>query len=74
MIEQDSQGLELFERSQVLFQGVSISHDFLSPDAHVLHAQLKKKVSIGTYILISNVMHIEKFCCILLLAVFRREG
>jgi hypothetical protein len=41
-MEQDAQALELFERPQVLPQDVSISHDFLSPDAHVLHAQLKR--------------------------------
>jgi hypothetical protein len=41
-MEQDAQALELFEGLQVLPQDVSISRDFLSPDTHVLHAQLKK--------------------------------
>jgi hypothetical protein len=48
-MEQDAQALDLFERLQVLPQDVSILHDFLSPDAHVLHAQLKK-VSLGYYL------------------------
>jgi hypothetical protein len=53
-MEQDAQALELFQRSQVLPQDVSISHDFLSPDAHVLHAQLKKSFTVGRLVLMKN--------------------
>ncbi len=41
-LKQEVQALELFERRRVLPQELFISYDFLSQDAQVLHAQLKK--------------------------------
>ena len=39
--EQEVKELELIERSQVLPQDVSTSHDILAQDIHVFHAQVQ---------------------------------